>query len=398
MRIAMYMPGLRPRSLSWTLYQDLAQAVRDLGHAFEVWTDAIDVSVEEPGTVFLDAASSFGLDSLMAPLLRTRRMLTTARTLAAQLHLARNVDILYSEIVYPYGTAAALARRLARWPGKLVVKPTGEEVLTLPEANYGFGRYLAPAMLTGWTLRQADAIRCISPLVVEAIAGRTDAPRQIIPSAVANATIERARRGPEETRVWRSDCRHRVDAKLDLRGAKLVLALGRLHPFKGLEDLIRAAGALPSIVLVLAGPSLSVRPHGDHADWLGQVAAEVGVASRVRFPGLIPHDEIHELLGAADVVVVPSILESMNKVSVEAAACGTPFVATNTTGISHFLLRDGVGHLVPPRDPTALAGAISDILDGRRPFRHDAALEFVAQFAPATVAPQFLELCAEALE
>jgi len=397
MRLAMYMPGLSPGSLSWTIYQDLAHAVRDLGHDFEIWTDALDAPCEEPGTVFLHAASSFGLDTLMAPLLRNRRMLATARTLAAQLRRSRDVDVLYSEIAYPYGTGAALARRLARWPGKLVVKPTGEEVLTLPEASYGFGRYFAPAALTGWTLRQADAVRCISPVVVDAIAGRTDAPRRIIPSAVAAATIAQAQRSPEETRAMRSECRRRFDVTLDLGGAKLVLALGRLHPFKGLDDLIRATASLPGAVLVLAGPSLSVRPHGDHAAWLGKVASEAGVESRVRFPGLVPHDAIDELLGAADVVVVPSLLESMNKVSVEAAATGTPFVTTETTGVSHFLLRDGVGRVVPPRDPDALAAAISDILDGRWAFRRDAALEFVTQFAPATVAPQLVELCAEAM-
>ena len=233
--------------------------------------------------------------------------------------------------------------------------------------------------------------------MLEAIEARTKARRRIIPSAVASSTVEQARRDPDEARVVRHRCRRDVDAEFALGGAKVVLALGRLHPFKGLKYLVRAMAQVPVAILILAGQSLSVRPHGDHAAYLRRIATDTGIDARVRFLGHIPHDGVHHLLAAADVLVVPSILESMNKVSVEAAATGTPIVITETTGTWHFMQRDGVGWAVPPRDPQALARAITDVLDGRCQLDHDAAREFVVQFAPTTVASQLVELFEDTL-
>jgi len=317
--------------------------------------------------------------------------------LAAKLRASRDLDLAYTEIAYPLGTAAALGRRVAHWPGKLVVKPTGEDVHSVPEAVYGFDRYVAPRMLTDWTLRQADAVRCISPLVLEAIATRTAAMRRVIPSGVANSTVDEARRDLGVARADRDRCRREVAAEFGLGDAKVVLALGRIHPIKGLEYLVRAMARVRETVLILAGPSLSVRPHGDHATYLRSIASEEGVSARVRFPGYIAHERVHQILAAADVLVVPSLLEAMNKVAVEAASSGTPFVATETTGVWKFVRRDGMGRAVPPRDPQARARAITDILDGGWQFDHDAAREFVMQFAPASVTPQLVELFEDTL-
>ena len=89
MRLAMYMPSLQPGSVSWTIYQDLATAVRQLGHEFEVWTDPCDEASNSLGTVFLDERGSLGLDEPLAPFLRSQRLLSTARMLAAQMRASR---------------------------------------------------------------------------------------------------------------------------------------------------------------------------------------------------------------------------------------------------------------------------------------------------------------------
>ena len=395
MRAAAYLPGLRPGSVSWRIYHDLVAQLRALGIDCQLWTDPIPQPVDADHTVFLDAGGPAWLDRLGAPLTRSDRLLVTASRLGRQLR-RDPVDLLYSEITYPYGTAAEIARR--QHPGcRLVTKPTGEDVLSLPSASYGFDRFPLPRRLTDWTLRKADAVRCISPLVTDAISSRTDAPTRVIPSAVAAATAALVDRPAAVVSADRTASREALATRLGIGSARVVMALGRLHPFKGLNVLIEAMAGIDEAALVLAGPSLTVRPHGDHAAHLRQLAASAGISHRVHFTGAISHDDVHGFLSAADVVVVPSLLESMNKVSVEAVASGTPFVTTSSTGVSRFVREDGFAEIVPAGDPGELARAIADVLDDRWQIDAAAAQRFVRQFAPDVVAPQLVELFHEAM-
>jgi D-inositol-3-phosphate glycosyltransferase len=91
-------------------------------------------------------------------------------------------------------------------------------------------------------------------------------------------------------------------------------------------------------------------------------ARRLGVADRLRFLEPVPHAELPDLYRAADVVVVPSASESFGLVALEAAACGTPVVATAVGGL-RLTVRDGeTGYLVGTRDPAAFAAALSRVL------------------------------------
>ena len=133
---------------------------------------------------------------------------------------------------------------------------------------------------------------------------------------------------------------------------------------------------------MIAGPSLDVAPHGDMATHLLELAGTVGVRDRVRWVGPVPPDRSLDMLAAADVVAVPSLLESLNKVCIEAAAVGTPFVITKTTGISAWVPDTGVGIVVPPDDPDALATALSAVLCGQWHSDHGRLATFVTPFTP----------------
>jgi len=67
-------------------------------------------------------------------------------------------------------------------------------------------------------------------------------------------------------------------------------------------------------------------------------------------------------MAAADLVTLPSYMEGCPNVVLEALACGRPVVATNVGGIPE-IMSDQCGHLVPPRDPGALALALAAVLD-----------------------------------
>jgi glycosyltransferase involved in cell wall biosynthesis len=350
-----------------------------------------------PGTHYLPIRGApLAADRLLAPLTRSNRLLQTARTVAPHLRGGDVPDVLYVEIAYPHGAGVDLARSLSGAMIPLVLKPTGEDVISVPEAGYGFRRFAVPRMLLRRTLGRSAGVRCISPIVVDAVRSMTTAPCPVIPSGVSAETVRAARStGPQRT-ADRAACRRRLLAEFGLDDTPLIVALGRLHPFKGLDLLVDALPRLPEAHLLLIGPSLSVKGFGDTGAALGARAREHGVAERVHLTGPVPHERVIDVLGAADVVAVPSLLESMNKVTIEAVAAGAPVVVTRTTGISTFIHEPGVGQVIEPRSVDAVVDAVTAVLAGRWQPDQDAGRRFVERFAPEVVAGELSELLHQA--
>jgi len=142
-------------------------------------------------------------------------------------------------------------------------------------------------------------------------------------------------------------------------GSPIVLFVGVLRYYKGLDVLLRAMAKVPHARLVIAG-------RGRERTGLEALAARLGISGRVTFAGEVPGVRRRVLLHAADVFVLPSIdrSEAFGIAQLEAMACGTPVVSSDLpTGI-RLANRDGeTGVLVPPGDPDALAGALNRLLD-----------------------------------
>lgn len=139
--------------------------------------------------------------------------------------------------------------------------------------------------------------------------------------------------------------------------APILLSVGRLRYYKGLDYLIRAMPQIPAILLIIgSGPM--------ERAWRS-LAQEAGVADRVFFLGDIPDDELPAYYHAADLYVSPAShrSEAYGISILEALACGTPAVSTELGTGTSFVNLDGVtGLVVPPRDPQALASAINRLL------------------------------------
>lgn len=393
----MFMPGLAPSALGWVVHRDFAEAVRRLGHSFELLTTA---SAGDSGELVTDvralptSATWRRLAGAAAPFLRTRQLLPAAAALAKHLREAgRSIDVLHIEVAYPHGAAAALAALASGWRGPLVVMPAGEDTLIIKENHYGFRRYLVPNALMKWTLRRAAFIRCVSPLLetwIATLAPHT--PRRVAPQNVSGETAAAAEEPGPVRAERRLRARRALDASFGTAGRPLVVSLGRLHPFKSIETLIRAMPSVADAHLLIVGPSLSVPPRGDTATHLLAVAKEVGVSNRVQWVGPVPPQRSLDVLAGADVLAVPSRLESLNKVCVEAAAVGTPFVVTQTTGIAAWVPESGAGIVVPPDDPGRLAEALTTIVAGRwRPDPNGSAA-LVRRFSPSTVAAEVVDI------
>lgn len=138
-----------------------------------------------------------------------------------------------------------------------------------------------------------------------------------------------------------------------------VLFVGQLQPFKGLDDLLDALPAVravfPKVTLRVVYQTSALLRH-----YRNQAAA-LGLADAVDFAGSKTAAELAELYSNAAVVVSPSLGECLSTVVLEAMCCGAAVIATDVGGIRE-QLDEETGVIVPPRDPVAMARAISELL------------------------------------
>lgn len=252
-------------------------------------------------------------------------------------------------VVHTHTTKAGLLGRLAaRWARVPVVVHTPH--------GHAFHGYLGPygsaalraveAVLARWT----DRIVCLTEAEREDHlrlgVGRPDR-FEVIHSGVDLGRFRSPAVTPEQ-----------IHHELGLPpGARVVGCVSRLVPVKGVHYLLEAAPrirrSVPQAVFVFVGDG-ELRPR------LEQRARELGLDGTVTFLGL--RRDVHRLVPAFDVAVLPSLNEGMGKAAVEAMAAGKPVVASAVSGLRDIVRHGQTGLLVPPADPEALAAAVVELL------------------------------------
>jgi len=136
------------------------------------------------------------------------------------------------------------------------------------------------------------------------------------------------------------------------------LYLGRLKRYKGVEVALRALALTRAtradLVLEIAG-------QGDDRPRLERLAADLGLQGAVRFLGFVSDEDKRQLLRRAWAVVFPSPKEGWGITNVEAAACGTPALASDSPGLRESVLHGETGYLVPHGDAAALAARMLEL-------------------------------------
>jgi glycosyltransferase involved in cell wall biosynthesis len=265
------------------------------------------------------------------------------------------------DVVHAHGLRAASVAALARArsgrsrPALVVtvhnVPPSG----TVPGVIY--------QTLERLTARRADAVLCVSADLADRMrrAGARDVALAVVPAPPAAVP------SAEDIGQARAD--------IGAAGRPVVLAVGRLAPQKGFDVLIEAMTRLrarnPAPLLVIAG----------EGPLAGQLAAQSEAAGGdVRFLGA--RTDIPALLGAADVVAVPSRWEGQPLIVQEALRAGRPLVASRVGGIPA-LTGENAALLVPAADPGELASAVLSVLaDQALAARLGAAAQARAQALP----------------
>ncbi len=269
---------------------------------------------------------------------RLATVASTPLSLALPLDLRRlRPDIAHLHLPYPVGDVAQQLFGRAR---RTVISYHSDIV-----RQRGWLRLYGPVLRRA--LRTADAILATSPRYVETspylapLAARCtvvpygiDADRFATADPAAVAAIRARHPGP------------------------LVLFVGQLRYYKGVEYLLQAMAQLPATALIVGGDS--TRRMGE----LNGLAQSLGVAGRVRFLG--PKDqELPAYYHASDVFVLPSIerSEAFAIVQLEAMAAGRPVVSCDVgTGVAWVNQHEVTGLVVPPRDAPALSAALNRLL------------------------------------
>lgn len=151
---------------------------------------------------------------------------------------------------------------------------------------------------------------------------------------------------------------------LGLGEAPLLLFVGRIQPLKGVDVAVEALAELDldDARLLIVGGSSGLEGD-DEVRKIEKLIADRGLADRVSMVPPQPHHVLSTYYRAADVCLVPSRSESFGLVALEAAACGTPVVASDVGGLRTLIEEGRTGFRISGRDPRDYAAATRRILE-----------------------------------
>jgi len=259
-----------------------------------------------------------------------------------------DLDLLHVHYAIPHSVSALLARQMLAAKGRrlpFVTTLHGTDITLV-----GLDRSYLP--ITRYAIQESDGVTSISKYLKEKTLQDFGVTRGIeVVENFVNCDVYT----PLNNAAQRAEARRRL-AKPD---EAILKHLSNFRPVKRVVDTVkifaRVAREVPArLVLIGDGPDRSA------AEWL---AHDLGIQSRVQFLG--KQERVNELLPLADLLLMPSELESFGLAALEAMACKVPSVATRVGGVPE-LIDDGVtGLLYPVGDVDAMADGVLSLLKDR---------------------------------
>jgi N-acetyl-alpha-D-glucosaminyl L-malate synthase BshA len=295
-----------------------------------------------------------------------------------------NLDLLHVHYAIPHSVSALLARQILASKGRrlpFVTTLHGTDITLV-----GLDRSYLP--ITKYAIQESDGVTSISNYLKEKTVESFGITRPIeVVTNFVNCDVY----------VPFKDEQKRAEARVQLVGKDepILMHLSNFRPVKRLVDVVkifaRVTREIPSqLVLVGDGPDRSA------AEWL---VHDKGIQSRVHFVG--KQERVNELLPLADLLLMPSEMESFGLAALEAMACKVPSIATRVGGVPE-LIDDGVtGLLFNVGDVEAMAmGALSLLRDKPRLEAMREAGRKMAQkrFCASLVVPQYVKYYEEVMK
>ena len=336
---------------------------------------------EGPEGDLFERAGRLGLKvEVMPELIRAVRPATDLR---AYRSLRRAIRRLNPQVVHTHSSKAGIVGRAAAW---------AEHVPAVVHTIHGlpFGPSESPAKnrlyiaLERWAARRCHAIVGVCDAMAEqALAAGVGRPEQY--STIYSGMDVEAFLNPR---------RPRDEVRRELGLAESDIAFGtvaRLFERKGHDDILTVAPSVlardPNVRFVFIGDGIL-------RDRLKADANRLGIGHAVKFTGLVPPDEIPELLGAMDAVVHPSLREGLARVLPQALLVGRPVISYDVDGAREVVLPE-TGILLKPRDLDGLREAILRLAgdpDLRDRMGTEGRRRFADQFRAETMTDRLREL------
>lgn len=254
------------------------------------------------------------------------------------------LDLLHVHYAIPHSISAFLAREMLARDGKrlpFITTLHGTDITLV-----GLDHSYLPT--TRFGIDKSDGVTAISNYLREKTIQEFQPAREIevIPNFV-NCDVYTPL-SPEERVAGR--------ARYAANGEKILLHLSNFRPVKRTADVVRTfsrvAREIPARLLMIGdGPDRSA------AEW---IAHRKGIQDRVHFLG--KQDNVSAILPLADLLLLPSELESFGLVALEAMACRVPTIATRVGGIPELIDDGTTGLLFPVGDVDAMAAAAVALL------------------------------------
>lgn len=192
-----------------------------------------------------------------------------------------------------------------------------------------------------------------------------EATERYLGNLVSTEKIQRLTMGVDFTRFRKLDkTQARKALNLELN-KKYILFVGSLVERKGLKYLVLA---IPKILQPFPNTELMLIGEGSYKEALFDLVKDLRIEDHVRVMPQSNSDtrvrdaELPLYYNSADVFVLPSLIEGLGVVGIEAMACETPFVGTNVDGIPSLVDRFKAGTLIPPKDADSIAQAVINCL------------------------------------
>jgi glycosyltransferase involved in cell wall biosynthesis len=264
----------------------------------------------------------------------------------------RSADVIHAHFLYPSGFAGLICKYILRKP--CVVTMHGMDILVDKSIGYGMRLDWRLDLIIKLVLRNVDALIAPSKSIArEAIkAGADPSKVHVIPNGVDISRFNPSINGEEMRRELGID-----------RQEHVVLLVANFRPVKGYTYLVKA---IPLILKEYPKTKFIFCGKGSDKQTIANMIKSLGLSENVILAGFIDNKEIPMYYAAADVFVLPSVVEGASIVILEALASGKPVVAPPTGSIPE-VIRNGLsGILVDPADSVQLARAIIRYLENPR--------------------------------